>query len=99
MCVFVHARECACVYVGSSVYAPGLFSSICWEQGFDKARESSRTLELFEGFDVQFWETGPWAPPPTFKSSQSIAYVYKFRGEKGARMRPCHRCRVEKGEP
>ena len=36
--------------------------------------ESSRTLELFEGFDVQFWETGPWAPPPTFKS---VVYVYK----------------------
>jgi len=54
MCVFVHARECACVYVGSSVYAPGLFSSICWEQGFDKARESYRTLKLFEQFDVQF---------------------------------------------
>ena len=29
----------------------GLFSSIFWEQGFDKVHESSRTLELF---DVQF---------------------------------------------
>jgi len=32
----------------------GLFSSIFWEQGFDKVCESSRTLELFEQFDVQF---------------------------------------------
>ena len=32
----------------------GLFSSTFWEQGFDKVRESSRTLELFEQFDVQF---------------------------------------------
>jgi hypothetical protein len=51
--------------------------------------ESSRTLELFEGFDVQFWETGPWAPPPTFKSSQLVVY----------RMKPCHHCRAENGEP
>jgi hypothetical protein len=33
---------------------PGLFSSFFGEQGFDKVRESSRNLELFEGFDVQF---------------------------------------------
>jgi hypothetical protein len=31
----------------------GLFSSNTWEQGFDKVCESSRTLELFEQFDVQ----------------------------------------------
>jgi len=31
-----------------------LFSSIFWEQGFDKVRESSRILKLFEQFDVQF---------------------------------------------
>ena len=31
-----------------------MFSSISWEQGFDKVRESSRTLELFEQFNVQF---------------------------------------------
>jgi hypothetical protein len=37
-------------------------------QRFDKVRESLRTLKLFEEFDVQFWETGPWAPSPTFKS-------------------------------
>jgi hypothetical protein len=54
----------------------GLFSSFIWEQGFNKIRESSRTLELFERFYVQFWETGPWAPPPTFKSSQLLVYVY-----------------------
>ena len=53
----------------------GLFGSFFWEQGFDKVRESSRTLELFEGFDVQFWETGPWAPPPTFKTS--LLYFYE----------------------
>ena len=34
----------------------GLFSSFFWEQEFDKVCESSRTLELFEGFNVQFWE-------------------------------------------
>jgi hypothetical protein len=34
----------------------GLFSSIFWEQGFDKVRESSGTLELFEQFDVQLWK-------------------------------------------
>jgi len=39
-------RLCRCV--------SGLFSSIFWEQGFDKVRESSRSLELFEQFDVQF---------------------------------------------
>jgi len=50
-----------------------LFNSFFGEQGFDKVRESSRTLKLFESFDVQFWETGPWAP--TFKISQ--LYVYK----------------------
>jgi len=52
----------------------GLFSLFCWEQGFDKVCESSRTLKLFEGFDVSFWETGPWAPPPTFKSFQLVVY-------------------------
>ena len=50
---------------------------VFWEQGFDKVRESSRTLELFEGFDVEFWETGPWAPPPTFKTSQLDVYDNK----------------------
>jgi hypothetical protein len=72
---------------------------VFWEQGFDKVRESSRTLELFEGFDVQFWKTGPWAPHATFKSSQIIVYVYNLRGGKGAGMAPCHHCRSEKGEP
>ena len=61
----------------STVRVSRLFSSFFWEQGFDKVRESSRTLELFEGFDVQFWETGPWAPPPTFKTSQLVVYAYK----------------------
>jgi hypothetical protein len=32
----------------------GLFSSIFWEQVFIEVRESSRTLKLFEQFDVQF---------------------------------------------
>jgi hypothetical protein len=38
---------------------PGLLSSIFWEQGFNKVPESSRTLELFEQFDLQFrkWRT------------------------------------------
>ena len=75
----------------------GLFSSFFWEQGFDKDCESSRTLELFEGFDVQFWETGPWAPPPTFKTP--CMFIKNCRGKKGAGMRPCHYCRAEKGEP
>ena len=61
----------------------GLFSSFFWEQGFNKVCESSRTLELFEGFDVQCWKTGPWAPPPTFKSSQLVVYIYSCRGKKG----------------
>ena len=55
----------------------GLFSSLFWEQRFDKVSECSRVLELFEGFDVEFWEMGPWAPPPTFKSSRLVVYVYK----------------------
>jgi hypothetical protein len=38
----------------SCVFFAGLFSSIFWEQGFDKVCESSRTLKLFEQFDVQF---------------------------------------------
>ena len=81
---------------------PGLFNSFCLEQGFDKVCETSRTLKLFEAFDVQFWETGPWAPPPTCKFSQLVVYVYyinNFRGKKGAGMGPCHHCRPEKGEP
>ena len=81
-------------------YIPGLFSSFLCEQGFDKVRESSRTLELFEGFDVQFWETGPWAPPPTFKSSQLVVYGYNnHRGKKGAGMGPCHHRKAEEGAP
>ena len=32
----------------------GLFSSTFWEQEFDKVRKSSRTVKLFEQFDVQF---------------------------------------------
>jgi len=46
------------------------------ERGFDKVCESSRNLKLFEGFNVQFRETGPWAPPSTFRSSQLVVYVY-----------------------
>jgi len=41
-----------CVLINYNILS-GLFSSIFWEQGFDKVRESSRTLELFEQFDVQ----------------------------------------------
>jgi len=37
----------------------GSSSSFFWEQGFDKVCESSRTLELFKGFDVRIWEPGP----------------------------------------
>jgi hypothetical protein len=56
--------------------------------------------KLFEGFTVQFWETCPWAPPPTFNSSQLVVYVNNnCRGEKGAGMGPCHYCSAEKGEP
>jgi len=40
--------------LGSNGTHPGLLSSFFWEQGFDKVCESSRTLELFEQFDVQF---------------------------------------------
>ena len=50
---------------------------IFWEQGFNEVRESYRTLKLFEGLDVQFWETGPWASTPTFKSPPLVVYVYK----------------------
>jgi len=32
---------------------------VFYEQGFDKVRESSRTLKLFKGFDVQFRVMGP----------------------------------------
>jgi hypothetical protein len=41
-------------YLGAFHAFPGLFSLIFWEQGFDKVCESSRTLELFKQFDVQF---------------------------------------------
>ena len=54
-----------------------LFSSFFGEQGSDKVGESSRTLKLFEGFDVQFWEMDPWAPPPTFKTFQIAVYAYE----------------------
>jgi hypothetical protein len=50
---------------------------IFWEQGFNKVCESSVTLKLFEGFDVQFWEMDPWAPPPTFKTFQIAVYAYE----------------------
>jgi len=56
--LYAHMVLCMCVRVhnqpGLFLYRSGLFSSFFWEQGFDKVRESSRTLELFEGFDVQF---------------------------------------------
>jgi hypothetical protein len=32
----------------------GLFRSFFGDHGFEKVRESTRTLELFEHFDVQF---------------------------------------------
>jgi hypothetical protein len=53
-----------------------LFSSSFWEQGFDKVRESSRTLELFEWFDVQFWD--PWASPTASNISQFVKYVKRL---------------------
>jgi len=53
-----------------------LFSSFFGEQGSDKVGESSRTLKLFEGFDVQFSKTVPGLLP-TFKSSQLVLHVYK----------------------
>ena len=78
----------------------GLFSSFFGKHGLDKVCKSSTTLKLFEGFDVQFWEAGPWAPPPTFKSSQLDVYIINiYGGENGARMGSCHHCRAEKGEP
>jgi hypothetical protein len=49
-------------YVGLTRTIIKNFSSFFWEQGFDdKVCESSRTLELFEQFDVQFrkWRTLP----------------------------------------
>ena len=66
------------------IQKPWLFSLFYWGREFDKVCESSRTLKLFEGFDVQFWETGPWAPPPTFKSSQLVVDFHKsLQGQKG----------------
>ena len=52
----------------------GLFNSFFGSKGSIKF-VNFNTLELFEGFDVQSWETGPWAPPLTFKSSQLVVYV------------------------
>jgi hypothetical protein len=50
--------RCTVIY---GAHRPRLFSTFFWELGFNKVRESSRTLKLFEGFDVQFWETEqPW---------------------------------------
>ena len=56
-------------YVCQTVFKAGLFGSFFWEQGFDKIRESSRTLELFEGFDmqIQFLEKGPLGFPNRLK--------------------------------
>ena len=64
-------------YTAYSVYTYQGCSVRFWEQGFDKVCGSFRVLKQFKGFDVQFWETGPWAPPPTFKSSQLVVNVYK----------------------
>jgi hypothetical protein len=45
------------LYQGAHRLFPGLFSSYFWEQGLDEVRESFRILKLFEGFNVQFWES------------------------------------------
>jgi len=68
-----HAQTYSHTY--THIYTPGLFNSFFGEQGFDKVRERSKIVKLFKGFDVQFWETDPWAPPPTFKTSRLDVYV------------------------
>ena len=82
------ACECGVCWVGGVLFFNlvliRVVSSFFWEQGFDKVRESSRYLEMFEGCDVQFWEMGPWAPPPTFKSSQLVVmFINIYKGKKG----------------
>jgi hypothetical protein len=53
-CTSVGLHCASTVKVKTVCSVPGLFGSIFGEQGFDKVRGSSRTLELFEQFDVQF---------------------------------------------
>jgi len=72
LCVCVRV----CVVKQHAHFDPGLFSSFLWEQGFNKVHYNSRSLELFEGFDVQFWKRGPWAFPTASKISQFVEYVY-----------------------
>ena len=47
--------------------------------------KNSRTLKLFQGFDVQFWETGPWAPPPPSKFPNQ--FMSNYRGTRGGKRR------------
>jgi len=76
VCMFAIVSVCVMYAFANTYFVPGLFSSLFWEQGFDEVRERDRTLKLFEGFNVQFWNMGPWTPPPTFESSQLVVYVY-----------------------
>ena len=62
----------------------GLFSSFFWEQGFDKFCERSKTLELFEGFKEQFWETAlELLPPPLNLPNWLCMLINHYRGKKG----------------
>jgi len=61
--VYVDQHQCAgskskdkqsmLINISVCIVKAGLFSSFFGEQRFDKVRESGRTLELFEQFDVQ----------------------------------------------
>ena len=62
------------------LHISGLFSSFFWEQGFDKVRESSRTLELFEQFNVQFWKWRTLLVPMVilFQNMLVLYYMYNI---------------------
>jgi hypothetical protein len=62
-CTSVGLHCASTVKVKTVCSVPGLFSSLFWEQGFDKVRESSRTLELSEGFNVHLGN-GPLGSSP-----------------------------------
>jgi hypothetical protein len=70
---------------------PGLatMSELCFNQGCSvrfsgskgsiDVHESLRTLELFEGFDVQCWKRDPWASPTASKISQLDENIYRLK--------------------
>jgi hypothetical protein len=62
--------------------------------------KSVKDRKLFEGFDVQFQERGPWASPTVPKFPHFAVYIFiliNIGNRKGPRTGPCNHRRAEKG--